>query len=221
MVLGGVLIRYESLAPLEELFLKLRSRHYMWAEFKWTKCSRTKLPFYKEFASLLVTGAKQNKLHIHALIVDKHKINNHLYNQGDRDLGLSKFLYQLLIKFGRLYATKGVLMDVRMDNRTTSQDVNELRNILNNGIRKRWKITSRPYRSLAFVESHDHDIVQALDLVIGAIAHFKNASPGGAEHKHELADHILNVSGLPNLSDDTPWEVRKFSVWNFQFRSAP
>jgi len=220
MVLGGVVILEESIPALDELFVKVRQQHNIWGEFKWSKCSKAKLQAYKDFAGLLVTGAKKNKLHFHSLIVDTHKINNNLYNQGDRDLGLSKFIYQLLIKFGRLYYHVGYL-DVRMDNRTTSQDIEELRAILNNGIRKRWQVATRPYRSLAFVESHDHNIVQAVDLVIGAIAHFKNAKVSGATHKQELAEHILGLCGHQNLSDDTPWRERRFSIWNFRFREVP
>lgn len=219
MVLGGALIREESVGALDKLFVQVRERHNIWGEFKWSKCSRKKLDAYKDFVGLLITGAKQNKLHFHSLIVDTYKINNHLYNQGDRDLGFSKFIYQLLIKFGRLYSGAGHL-NVRMDNRTTSQDLEELRTILNNGIRKRWQVSTRPYRSLALVDSHEHNIIQAVDLVIGAIAHFKNAQVGGSEHKAALAEHVLNLCGLPNLSDDSPWGERKFSIWNFRFREA-
>jgi hypothetical protein len=97
-------------------------------------------------------------------VVDATKLDHNRYNQGSREIGFNKEVYQLLLKCGRLY---GGNFHVYLDRRSTGAPTEELRLILNRGIRKRGDRRDWPYRRLHFRDSHEVEALQLADLLVG------------------------------------------------------
>lgn len=217
MVLGGIVVISTRRDQVLTAFREIRGKHRLFGELKWGKISSAKLHVYKEFIDCFFAFYSENVLHFHSLVIDTSKLDHAQYNKGNAEIGFSKFIYQLLIKFGRLYHAKGNF-HVHLDDRTTRQSLEELRQILNSGIRKRWGVDRYPYKRVQFLESHKSDFLQVVDLLIGAIAFVKNghylksdASPA----RKELADYICQRACLPSLGHSTPMRMQKFTIWIF------
>jgi hypothetical protein len=146
-----------------------------------------------------------------------HKVDDKRFNEGSRDMGFNKEIYQLLMKISRLYSG---LFHVYPDRRSTHNKPEDLRLILNRGRSKKGDKRDWPFRRIHFRDSHQEPLLQIVDLFIGAIA-FKmnehhlawNASPA----KRALAEHILSSAKVIDVARDTP--IRgKFTIWHRRLR---
>ena len=151
-------------------------------------------------------------LHFHSLFVDTSKQDHRKFNSGDKEIGFSKEIYQLVRKFGRLYPD---LFHVYLDERETSHDLEELRTIFNRGIAKHGDTRDWPFRRCHFKNSKQCHLLQMADIFIGAIGYqlnghisAKDASPA----KIELSNYIL---GRANISDPLKGTLPKgkFTIW--------
>lgn len=66
------------------------------SELKWGKISRQRSALYRQVYEAVWQMIEGNYLHFYALVVDTTRVNNHQYNDGDSDLGFTKFLFTLL-----------------------------------------------------------------------------------------------------------------------------
>ncbi len=69
-------------------------------EMKWTKVSRTKLEAYRRVVNTFF-DATGGTLDFHAVVIDTTKQKHQIYNQGNREIGFNKEVYQLAMKCGR------------------------------------------------------------------------------------------------------------------------
>ena len=100
-------------------------------EAKWTKVSRSKIDAYKRIVDVLFDNPQI--VHFRSLFVDTHQLDHQRFNQGSSEIGFNKEIYQLSIKFSRLFADR--LFHVYPDRRETNQNPEDLRLILNRGCR--------------------------------------------------------------------------------------
>jgi hypothetical protein len=217
--LAGIVVHLSSRAALETAILKARKPDLPTGEMKWTKVSTAKLPSYKRVVDVFFDGARGvAPLHYHSLIVDMHMINDKLHNDGSRDIGFNKEVYQLCMKFGRLY--KDRLFHIYPDRRTTDNRTEDVRLILNRGIAKKGDRRDWPYRRLHFRDSKETLILQMTDVLLGGFLFHMNGhrkAPNASESKCELSDYILDRAGIRRVDIDTA--VRgKFTVWHRKLR---
>jgi hypothetical protein len=134
--------------------------------------------------------------------------------------------YQLLLNcFGRRYCGKNpdAKILVYLDYRNSNYSLDELKTILNAGIRKRWGVTSNPFRAIEPRDSKRSEINQINDIVLGAIGFQKNGYDLIAESsdaKRNLMAYIAEQAGLKNLKDGTAISQKRFTIWNFKLREA-
>jgi hypothetical protein len=162
-----------------------------------------------------------NQIHFHALVFDSHTTNNRKYNNGDRDIGLSKLYYQLIVhKFAKLYPSeKG--MCVCLDHRNSSTPLNDLREMINSALARDHDIPHRPVKQLVSLDSKGEDLLQLNDVILGAVCHSRNGKHLLAETrpaKRDIAQFVLNQSGLTTFDESSPRNVHRFSVWQFKPR---
>ena len=221
LVLGALAIERPLVAGVVDRLKAVRDRHNTHGEVKWSKISRAKLDFYKEYVDVFFDTSAQDDLDFRALYVDTHTFNHHRFNSGDAEIGFNKLIYQLLLhKFGRTYGANYGL-DVRLDSRTTKADPDELRPMLNSDL-CRWGITNRPFRRIRFAHSHECELIQLNDLLVGTVGFKKNLHehrPGCSAHKIEMCQHIIRRA----LQNEKPHRLnsshaKRFAVWPFQFR---
>ena len=166
-VIGGVVLHSDRRALVEDRLAAIYRRYRLARELKWERVHRSHFIAYRNVIDEFFMLNRENRLHFHAVIVDSHQV------RGDRELGHSKFVYQLLLKFGRRYAPREDLV-VYLDDGKLQMPVDELCNILNAGIAKRWRIATAPFSAVRTIDSKTCHVMQANDLIIGAISHAKN-----------------------------------------------
>lgn len=221
LVLGGIVIESPDIPAAVESFNPIRQQYQITREIKWIKTSNGKYRGYKAIVDNFFDLNAADTFHFHSLIIDTHKVKHHIYNQGDPDIGFNKFIYQLLIKFGRLYGKVSNIF-VYLDERTTKQSTEELKGVLNNGLSCRFGIDTRPFKRVTFNDSKKSQLLQVNDLLIGAIGSRKNGhhlKQGYRQAKIDLSAHVLQRAGIDSLDNSTPFGKYRFSVWNFRLRN--
>jgi hypothetical protein len=96
-----------------------------------------------------------------------------------------------------------------------------LKQILNAGINKRWKIASAPFRRIEPRDSKKCELIQINDILLGAIGFQKNGFDliaGSNAAKKELAAYIAEKAGLNDLKGGTPISQKRFTLWSFRLR---
>ena len=154
------------------------------------------------------------------LVVDTSKIDDHKFNEGSRDTGFNKEIYQLGMKFSRLYKSR--LFHIYLDRRNTKNLPEELRNILNFGIKRKEPGRDWPFRRCHFRDSDRCQPLQVVDILLGAVSFHinghrqaKEASPA----KCELSDFVLAMANIRDVKRDTPM-AGKFTIWHRQLKAA-
>ncbi len=117
LVLGGIGLKLSSSATLTSVITQARLPELPAGEVKWTKVSKGKLSAYKRIVDVLFKNA--GAIHFHSLIVDTNLVDDKRFNAGSREIGFNKEIYQLAMKFARLYRLE--LFHLYADYRATTK----------------------------------------------------------------------------------------------------
>jgi hypothetical protein len=219
LVLGGLIIHANCLVRFNEIIANARHPELPFGEMKWEKVSRSKLAAYKRVVDAFFDGdALCHPLELHTVVVRMSKLKDKIYNAGSREIGFNKDIYQLCMKFRRLYPDR--LFHLYPDQRPTKTSTEELRLILNRGARKTGDPREWPFRRLHFQDSKKIYSLQLVDVLIGALAYRLNKhhmKDGASETKTVLSQHILNRARITDVFRDTAIGG-KFTIWHRQLR---
>jgi hypothetical protein len=156
-----------------------------------------------------------DNLHFHSLCVDTTRVDHARFNASNREIGFNKEIYQLARKFWRLYPR--YFFHVYPDCRKTTQQPEDLRDILNRGCRDK---RDRPFRRCQFRDSKTTLPLQLTDILVGSIAYCLNghdtrddASPA----KCELSSYVLERAGIADAFRDTT-PAATFTIWHRRLR---
>ncbi|MFN3349106.1 DUF3800 domain-containing protein [Pseudorhodoplanes sp.] len=219
LVLGGLILHKSCTSRFNELIAQARKPELPFGEMKWAKVSRSKLDAYKRVIDFFFDGDRDCKpMEFHSLVVHMPKLKDKVFNKGSREIGFNKDVYQLCMKFARLYRQR--LFHVYPDHRNTRSSTEELRSILNFGIRKKGDLRDWPFRRLHFQDSKSQYALQLVDLLIGAVAYRLNRhdmEPGASEPKTFLSQYILHRARIVDVFKDTSIGG-KFTIWHRRLR---
>jgi hypothetical protein len=211
LVLGAVVVQLTNSQIINDLIAKARLPELPFNEIKWTKVSTAKLPAYTRVVDVLFD--RPDELHFHSLFVDTTKHNHKKFNQGDSEMGFNKEVYQLANKVGRMY--DAYYFHLYPDYRDTKSLPEELRLNLNRGAAKRGDERDWPIRRCQFRDSKQIQILQLVDVIVGAIAFQLNghdkvqdANPA----KIVLAKYVMQRAGIADILKGTA-RTGKFTVW--------
>ena len=217
-VVGGILLHKSSVDSVLQTMTSFRDTYNMRAELKWSKISYQKIEEYKFLVDYFFALNNTNLLQFHAIIFDSHQANHKKYNNGDRDVGLSKLYYQLMLhRLVRRCGEAGTCY-ARLDKRNSSTSLSDLRDMINNGAAN-FGITGNPLKQIVPVDSKTCDILQLNDVILGAVGAARNGKhliAGGNQAKKEVARLVLSKFGLDNYDKDTHGNVTRVSIWNFK-----
>lgn len=218
LVLGGIIAATADVRDICGRLAAARLPELPCGVMKWTKVSQAKLPAYLRCVDTFFDLQRERTLDFHCLVVDTSRLKHSLYNKGSREIGFNKEVYQLTMKFGRLYKS---LLHVYPDRRTTNQSTEDLRLMLNRGIKKHYAdIRDWPFRRLQFREPDDCLLLQMTDLLTGAVAFRTNGhhlAANASEAKVRLSQHILTRAGVRDVQRDTAIRGR-FTIWHRRLR---
>jgi len=220
LVLGGIIAEINDSEMASNAIAKARLPELPSGILKWVKVSNNKLPAYKRAVDCFFDMQEEMTLDFHSVVVDTTKQRHQRYNQGSQEIGFNKELYQLAMKFGRLYPC---LLHVYPDRRTTNEKPEDLRLMLNRGIKKRHNdMRDWPFRRVQFREPEASQLLQLADVFSGAIAWTNNGHAnrfGASRAKTELAEYILGKATIRDASRDTPRSYQGFTIWHRQLRT--
>jgi hypothetical protein len=216
LVIGGLSIDSLAVASANDELARLRLPELPHGEMKWGKVSNSKLRAYGRTAKAFFDSAELKPVHFHCLIVDTHHQDHARHNEGSREIGFNKEVYQLASKFARLYPKR--LFHLYPDFRDTDQRPEDLRLILNRGRAKKGDPRDWPFRRCHFRDSKSTPLLQLVDLLTGAVAWCVNKhadAENASAAKTKLSAYILRRAGVSDCMRDTAMSG-KFTLWHRQ-----
>ncbi|MDO8361099.1 MAG: DUF3800 domain-containing protein [Devosia sp.] len=219
LALGGIILHAPAHREIEGLLTRARLPELPNGEMAWTKVSRTKLPAYIRFVDLFFdnTGGFA-PFDFYSLVVDTHRINDNVHNGGSRENGFNKEIFQLCQKFARIHDER--LLHIYLDRRETKSPTEDLRFILNRWRNNRGETRDWPFRRVHFRDSCDWQMLQLVDVLLGAVAFRLNGhdrKPNASPAKTALSNHVLGRAGVRDVSRDTAMSG-KFTIWHRQLK---
>lgn len=218
--LGGIAVQQAKVGELNERLQKVKDHYGVTKEVKWTRISRGMLDFYRSYVDVFFDASAVDDMHFWSMYVDSHTFNHRKFNQGQVDVGFSKLFYQLLLhKFGRNYG-EAHRIGVYLDFRSSKDDPDMMRPMLNNDL-KNWGVHTSPFKRIEFRDSKKCNFIQLNDVLLGVIGFKKNLHdkrPECSPAKIDLANHIIRRA----ISNESPHrlnsrQARRFAVWPFSF----
>jgi hypothetical protein len=220
LILGGVIVPTCRVSEFEEAIRAARRPDLPAGEMAWTKVSKSKLVAYKRVVDVFFDGFQCTPpIEFHSLFVNTTNIRDHIFNQGSRDIGFNKEIYQIVIKFARLHSTR--LLHIYLDERETTNSTEQLRLILNRGLKKGGDRRDWPFRRVHFRDSKQSQCIQLVDVLIGAVGYHINGhrlATDASPAKSELSDYILNARAKIRVAAHGTSRAGKFTIWERRLR---
>ena len=211
MTFGAVWCPRASATSLAREVRALKAKHSARGELKWTKVSRARLPFYIE---LLGWFFAQEAMHFRGLVVlQKERLNHSDYNEGDPDLFYYKMQFSLLNKILSPDSCYAVYLDVK-DTRSRFK-VRKLAEVLGSNV---YDFTSEMVRHIQNMHSHESELMQVADFLIGALS-YKHRNIRTSAAKLAVVEHLEHLLGR-SIQWSTPLREQKFNIFLFTPRGA-
>lgn len=214
LTLGCLVLETDWVAHFEEAISYSKKLELPEGELKWNKVSNAKLHTYKLVVDRFFDFAVgASPIHFHSLVVDTSKLKHHVYNDGDKEIGFNKEVYQLLMKCAKIYPE--AVFHVYPDHRETTSSNEELRKILNAGCRKKGDYRE-PFKRLQFRDSKKIISLQMTDLLLGAMSFQVNGhhqQENASESKKKLSAYVMERAKVTDVTQNTS-VVGKYTIWH-------
>ena len=208
MLIGGLWIPQQGESVLRESLSAVRKNFRMTAEFKWTKVSQSKLPAYSAWLDCFFSN---KDIGFRCIVIDTKLLDYRTFHKGDHELGFYKFYYQLVSRNIQSENSYWLYTDERTNRKKNRLEV--LKIITN----RYWKkmADAEPLRSVEPRRSHDEDVLQLTDVLLGALGYSWNESTGSPA-KLSLIEHIRQRLRWPSLRQSTSSSATRFNVWQWR-----
>jgi len=216
LLFGALMVRTRRVGVIEAAIANARLPELPpEIEMKWNKVSESKLKAYKRSVdvfwdkTLLATAREDKPLDYHCLFFDTTRTDDETYNDGDRELGFNKELYQAILRCAQ--RQRSSFLHVYIDDRGKGVDAAyQLKIILNNSLAKKGDARPSPIRHLEFIDSKASNCLQLADVFTGAIAYELNGhkdKEGAPGCKVALSHYIVRQRNrfgiIGNIIDGT------------------
>jgi hypothetical protein len=205
MVLGGVWCPLEKVREISVRLREIKQRHGMKPEFeaKWTKISPAKKALYLDLVDYFFDD---DDLHFRALIVPDKTILRHAEFGQDHDTWYYKMYFDMLKVLLSPASSYRIYLDIK-DTRS-AEKVAKLHEALCNNI---YDFQREIIERVQTVRSHEVEILQLADLLIGAVS-YKNRGLEGNAGKEALVARIKERSNY-SLTRTTLYREEKFNLF--------
>lgn len=208
MVLGAVWCPLEKVHEISVRIREIKQKHGMKPGFeaKWTKISPAKKELYLDLIDYFFDD---DDLHFRALLVPDKSILDHTAFGQDHDTWYYKMYFDMLKVLLSPTAAYRIYLDIK-DTRSADK-VDQLRTVLCNNI---YDFQREIVERVQNVRSHESEILQLADLLIGAVAYVNRGLSGNAG-KETLVARIRERSHY-HLTQTTLYREDKFNlfVWH-------
>ncbi|HIK15820.1 MAG TPA: DUF3800 domain-containing protein [Leptolyngbyaceae cyanobacterium M33_DOE_097] len=208
MILGAVWCPVEKVREISNRLREIKLRHGLKKDFevKWTKVSPAKQQFYLDIIDYFFDD---DDLHFRALIIpDKSKLD-HVGYQQDHNTWYYKMYFNMLKVILDPHACYRIYIDIKDTN--SAEKVSKLHEVLVSAI---FDFSRKIVERLQTVRSHEIEILQLADLLIGAVSHL-NRGLAGSSAKQAIIERIRERSGY-SLTRNTLVKENKVNIFRWQ-----
>lgn len=206
IVLGALKVPSSEIIKINKTIKYLKHKYKYNKEIKWTKLNLSQKGFYDELLEFFFSSVY---MWFKAVLIPNKTILQHdIYNQGDHDLFYYKMYYQALHNLIDIDTKIKIYLDYK--DTKSGDKIKGLEKVLFNKFKQSVNI------KIFTIQSHESNIVQLVDLLIGAISY---KARNDIEHVSEIKNYIINkIETLANIELDAgtpPWE-NKFNIFRIQ-----
>ena len=221
-VVGGVAIRKNRLDDINTQIQSIKDNAGISGELKWSSYrGGAKRDAYKSVVDTFFDLIDRKHMAFHCIIAHFSEFTHKWREEpGSPERSVNRLYYQLSLHRVCRYYGKSCAIYIYPDHGNDSKEFITFREPLCADAFLRYSTKPNSVRSIMPLDSQHHSVLQAVDVIVGGIAASRNGRIS-AQHKVELAKHILAKSGRPDWSTDTPMSARFLTVWNFQHRTRP
>ena len=208
MVLGAVWCPAKKTREFAVRIRDLKTRHDLPRNFeiKWTKVSPAKIRFYLDVVDYFFA---EEDLHFRGVLIpDKGALDHAAFGQNHDDW-YYKMCFRMLETIIDPRRAHAVYLDIK-DTRSEQKRA-RLEQILKNS---RYDHAGKIIRRVQQIRSHESELMQLTDLLIGAIGHH-NRAPGTSKAKTDLVRRIQQRSGK-RLDASTWLRESKFNLFRWE-----
>lgn len=206
MVLGAVWCNLAVVPEVSERLREIKSKHGLARDFeiKWTKVSPGKTDFYMDVLDYFFDD---DHLHARALIVPDKSTLNHVAFGQTHDEWYYKMYFNMLKAVIDPKNRYNIYLDIK--DTGASQKVEKLREVLANA---KYDFSRRIIERIQLVRSHEVELVQLVDLIIGAIAYANRGLSGNAA-KVAIVNRMKKRSGYSLTATTLAREEKLNLLW--------
>jgi hypothetical protein len=200
-LIGGLWIEAERRSDYKSKIKRLREEHDVHGEFKWNRVSPSRQLFYME----LIDFFFEEPIRFRCVVLPAEQLDVVRFHDGDNELMFYKFYYQLLHHWIYDFNTYRVFVDLKTNR--VKQRLAKLCEVLDksNYFAK--------VNSVQALPSHEVDLLQLVDVLIGAVGYHFN---GGGTSAAKLA-LVQSISQHLNHSiQPTRKAEEKFNIFRWQ-----
>lgn len=195
MVLGAIWCKVDRSAPIARRLRDIKEKHDLKPDFeiKWTKVSPAKVEFYLDLVDYFFDD---EDLHFRGVIIPNKSRLDHAAFDQDHDTWYYKMFFTLLEPLINPQSGYYVYLDIK-DTRSETKRA-KLEEVLRNS---RYDSHGQIIRRVQQIRSHESELMQLADLLIGAICHH-NRGLQSSPAKSEVIRRIQRRSSKP-LTEST------------------
>jgi len=208
MVLGAVFCPAEKAREANTRLREIKNRNGLASSFelKWTKVSPAKWRYYLDVADYFFDD---DDLRFRGLVAHgKDRLNHPAFNQ-DHDTWYYKMYFDMLRLIINPAFHYRIFLDIK-DSRSADK-TRKLHEVLSNSI---YDFRSEIIETVQTVRSHEVELLQLADLLIGALAYL-NRNLSGSSAKNEIITRLKKRTGY-SLTRSTLMLESKFNIFHWQ-----
>jgi len=209
MVIGGVICSCKLRKKIFNEIRNIKIKHNIspFAEIKWTKVSHSKEKFYYDLIDYFFNTPD---LGFRAIFLQKDTLDHSKFNQTPDEF-YYKMYYLMLKGIFEANCQYNIYMD--MKDTLGYNKINLLKDICNK-LQTRKEYSYELVKKIQEVRSHEVELVQLADLLIGAVGYI-NRKLTTNQTKIKLIDYIKQRSGY-SLTTSTFLKESKFNLFHWE-----
>jgi hypothetical protein len=211
MVLGAIYAPIEKVKLASKRIKEIKVKHKIrpTTEIKWVKVSTNKLDFYLDIIDYFFDN---DDLHFRALVVNKTELDHKTFKQT-HDEFYYKMYFELLNKILDPLHKYNIYLDIK--DTQGSKKVKKLREVLSNNM---YDFGGTVISKIQQVRSHEVEILQLTDLLIGAMQ-FLNRVDVKSDAKKKIVERMKSRSGY-DLLKSTLVREEKTNIFYWKGRDS-
>ena len=194
-------------------------------EIHWTELTNHLLPLYRAIGPNLIgrTQIKPYRMRYHILMIERSKLDRSISAGLNKEEVLERFIFTLIFLFAARLGPKSAYHVFIDSPDGTERDVPALRAMLNNRSFSHFRMRTNPFRTVKYVRSENSRLIQAVDLLSGAVAYETNSlhlAAKPSKPRYALWQAMLQASNLPTFAQPTRNRMNRFQIMHFDFEKS-